>query len=118
MEGYNGYAPMGYYAEAPDAPGYAETREMPGYGAYEPLAENYPGMAGYGAYGQEYSGYMRETEPAFNAGCPMPSNVHGFGETDGYEGYVRPSTVNPMCGQITPQPGQEAAPPESFRPLW
>ena len=120
VEGYGGYGPMGYYADSREADGgsmgyYAMTPEMPGYP---------PGVAGYGAYGQDYSGYVRETDPAFNAGCPMPTNVHGFGEPimqnmpNMMEGYVKPSTVNPMCGQFTPQPGQEAAPPDTFKPLW
>jgi hypothetical protein len=125
MEGYNGYGQMGYYAEAPHMEGYgqyAEAREMPGYANYEPLAENYPGMGGYGAYGsgygEGYSGYVRETEPRYNAGCPMPTNVHGFGEVDAVDGYVRPSTVNPTCGQFTPQPRHASEVPDSFKPLW
>jgi len=109
VEGYGGYGPMGYYAETP---------EMPGYSRYEPMAEAYPGVDGYGAYGREYGGYVRETDPPFNPGCPMPTNVHGLGEQDVFEGYVNPSTVNPMCGQFTPQPGQEAATPDTFKPLW
>jgi hypothetical protein len=127
--GYYGHygQPTGYYAEAPDAQGYqgygpvgyyAEAPEMPGYAQYEPMAEAYPEMAGYGASGQEYAGYVRETDPAFNPGCPMPTNVHGFGDPNMVEGYVKPSTVNPMCGQFTPQPGQEAATPDTFKPLW
>jgi hypothetical protein len=131
MEGYNGHSPMGYYAEAPgyaqyaESPGYAqyaEAREMPGYAQYEPLAENYSEMGGYGAYGagygEDYSGYVRETEPRYNAGCPMPTNVHGFGEADTVGGYVRPSTVNPTCGQFTPQPRQSSEMPDGFKPLW
>jgi len=123
-----GYGPMGYYAETPEMPGYgpmgyyAETPEMPGYPRYEPMADAYPEVAGYGAYGQDYAGYVRQADPAFNAGCPMPTNVHGFGEPTNmpnmFEGYVTPSTVNPMCGQFTPQPGQEAPPPDTFKPLW
>jgi hypothetical protein len=134
-----GYGPMGYYAETPETPGYgpmgyyAETPETPGYGPmgyyaetpgdprYEPMAAAYPEVDGYGAYGQDYAGYVRETRPAFNAGCPMPTNVHGYGEPNMQnmvEGYVKPTTVNPMCGQFTPQPGQEAAPPDTFKPLW
>src|SRR5262252_213392 len=122
MEGYNGYAPMGYYAEAPGAPGYAqyaEAREMPGYAQYEPLAESHSEMGAYGAYGagygEDYSGYVRETEPRYNAGCPMPTNVHGFGDVDMVDGYVRPSTVNPTCGQFTPKPGRGAEVPDGFK---
>jgi len=125
MEGYNGYAPMGYYAETPSAPGYAqyaETHEMPGYSQYEPLAENYSDMGAYGAYGagygEDYSGYVREREPRYNAGCPMPTNVHGFGDVDMVDGYVRPSTVNPTCGQFTPPPRRGAEVPDGFKPLW
>jgi hypothetical protein len=127
--GYYGYYghPAGYYAEAPDVEGYegygpvgyyAETPEMPGYPRYEPMAEAYPNVAGYGAYGREYDGYVRETRPTYNPGCPMPTNVHGFGEAEMFEGYVNPSSVNPTCGQFTPQPGQESAPPDNFKPLW
>jgi hypothetical protein len=131
MEGCNNCAPMGYYAEAPgyaqyaEAPGYAqyaEAREMPGYAQYEPLAENYSEMGDYGAYGadygESYAGYVRETEPRYNAGCPMPTNVHGFSEVDAVDGYVRPSTVNPTCGQFTPQPRQSSVIPDGFKPLW
>jgi hypothetical protein len=122
MEGYYGHAPMGYYAEAPEYGEYAETHEMPGYSEYAPLAENYSEMGDYGAngegYGEDYSGYVRETAPRYNAGCPMPTNVHGFSEVDGVGGYVRPSTVNPTCGQFTPAPGQSSAIPDGFKPLW
>jgi hypothetical protein len=131
MEGYNGYAPRGYYAESPaqaqyaEAPGYAqyaEAGEMPGYANYEPLAETYSQMGDYGAYGAEYgedySGYVRETEPRYNAGCPMPTNVHGYGDVQAVDGYVRPSTVNPTCGQFTPQPKQSSVVPDGFKPLW
>jgi hypothetical protein len=125
MEGYYGYAPMGYYAESPDVSGYAqyaEAGEMPGYAHYEPLAEDYSAAPGYGAYGagygEDYSGYVRETEPRYNAGCPMPTNVHGFSDVDMVDGYVRPSTVNPTCGQITPAPRRGAEVPDGFKPLW
>jgi hypothetical protein len=122
-----GYGSMGYYADTPEAPGYSSMgyyANPPGDPRYEPMADASPEVDGYGAYGQGYSGYVRETHPAFNAGCPMPTNVHGFGEPNMqnmpnmFEGYVKPSTVNPMCGQFTPQPGQEAAPPDTFKPLW
>jgi len=113
MEGYYGYTPMGYYAEGHEAPGYSQ---------YAPLAENHPEMGGYGAYGagygEGYAGYVRETEPRYNAGCPMPTNVHGFGESGAVDGYVRPSTVNPTCDHLTPQPGQHGGLPDSFKPLW
>jgi hypothetical protein len=93
---------------------YGESQEMPGYAEYDPMAMQ-PGMADYGA---GYNGYVRETRPRFNPGCPMPTNVQGFGEAETFQGYVKPSTVNPACGQFTPQPGQEAATPDNFKPLW
>jgi len=105
MEGY-GYGPVGYYAETPAHP------------QYEPMAEAYPEKEGYGDCGQGYAGYVRQTEPAFNAGCPMPTNVHGYGETETVEGYVKPTTVNPACDHFTPQPGQRAPIPDNFKPLW
>ena len=131
MGGYGYYGqPMGYYADTPDMDGYGGYGQMgyyadpPGDPRYEQMADASPEVDGYGAYGQGYSGYVREIDPAFNAGCPMPTNVHGFGEPNMqnmpnmFEGYVKPSTVNPMCGQFTPQPGQEAAAPDTFKPLW
>jgi hypothetical protein len=142
VNGYGGYGSMGYYANTPEMPGYgqmgyyADPQEIPGYGQtgyyadppgdprYEQMAAANPDVDGYGAYGQGYAGYVREADPAFNAGCPMPTNVHGYGDPNMqnmpnmFEGYVKPSTVNPMCGQFTPQPGQEAAAPDTFKPLW
>jgi len=101
------YEPMGWYGQAP---------EMNGYGEYEPLAEEYPGMAYYGE--PDLSGYVRETEPTFNASCGCPTNIHGFGEEPGMEGYVAPTTVNATCDQFTPQPGSRGPEPETFKPLW
>lgn len=102
-----GYAPLGWYGGVP---------EMVGYGDYEPVAEAYPE---YGYYGEpNVEGYVRETPSVFNAGCPLPTNVHGFSETAPLEGYVQPSTVNASCGTYTPQPGPEASVPETFKPLW
>ena len=96
---------------------------MVGYGEYEPLS-GYPG--GFGYYAEpEMSGYVRQTDaPPYNPGCPMPTNVAGFGEPeqfsegDPFAGYQRPSTVNPSCGQFTPQPGVSDFVPETFKPLW
>jgi hypothetical protein len=61
---------------------------------------------------------VRETEPPFNAGCPLPTNVAGFGESEDLAGYIRPTTVNAACGQFTGQPGQPPSVPETFKPLW
>ena len=116
----NGYAePVEYYAEEyPGAAGYAygQMPEMVGYGEYEPLSEDYPGMAYYGE--PEMSGYVRQGPPAYNPGCPMPTNVAGFGENTPLEGYVKPGTVNPACEQFVPQPGPTPVVPDTFRPLW
>jgi len=106
--------PMGYYGEYEPVGYYGEAQEMPGYAEYDPTMAQ-PGMA---EYGGGYDGYVRETQPRYNAGCPMPTNVHGMGEAETFQGYVRPSTVNPTCGQFTPQPGQEPQPPDNFKPLW
>jgi hypothetical protein len=90
-----GYAePIEYYAE--DMPmagyGYAQMPEMVGYSEYEPLAEDYPGMSCYGE--PDMSGYVRETRrPTYNPGCPIPTNVAGYGEAAPLEGYVRPAPV-------------------------
>ena len=60
----------------------------------------------------------------------MPTNVAGFAESEPYAeaeayseaeplaAYERPRTVNPSCGQFTPQPGGTASLPETFKPLW
>jgi len=135
-----GYGPVGYYAEDPYLSqqypyaavdpysyGYYAEPEYP-YGEYEPL-EGYgqmPEMVGYDQYEplQEYypepgtSGYVRQSPPSFNAGCPIPTNVSGFGEEEPLQGYVRPSTVNASCGQINLQPAAEPSMPETFKPLW
>jgi hypothetical protein len=109
-EMYGQYEPVGYYGEEPYL-----SEEMP-YGETEP----------YGYYGEspeiygepEMDGYVREMEPAFNAGCPLPTNVSGFGEAEPLEGYVRPATVNASCDGFTAQPGTATSVPETFRPLW
>jgi len=139
--GYGEYEPVGYYGEEPmygeadpygyygeppefgrcgepdpygeyEPVGYAEMPEMVGYGEYEPLAEEYPG------YGEpDYAGYVRDVPSPFNAGCPLPTNVAGFGEVP-LEGYVRPADVGPTCERFTPQPGPTPSVPDTFRPLW
>jgi hypothetical protein len=108
--------PMGYYGEDPNQPMgyYGQAPEMVGYGEPD-FAEEYPGVAYYGE--PEYAGYVRETEAAYNAGCPLPTNVNGYEDGD-FAGYARPATVNPSCDQITPQPGSTPSAPETFKPLW
>jgi hypothetical protein len=121
--------PVGYYAEEQPVGEYAQAPEMVGYHEYEPLSEN-PESTGYYAE-PEVAGYVRETaEQPFNPGCPMPTNVAGFAESDPYAeaepyseaeplaAYERPRTVNPSCGQFTPQPGTTESLPETFKPLW
>src|SRR5712691_3071511 len=99
------YGPMGWYGQP----------EVEGYGQYEPVVQ-YPGMGYYAA--PDFSGYVRDVRPAFNAGCPMPTNVAGFGEPENFEGYVQPATVNATCDRFTAQPGTTPGEPETFRPLW
>jgi hypothetical protein len=140
---YGGVDPYnyGYYAEPPEMYGQYE----PGYGQYEPvghyaeepylaedpyLSEEYPygEVDPYGYYGEapemygwgepEISGYTRDLPPSFNAGCPLPTNVSGFGETEPLQGYVQPAEVSPSCSGFTPQPGPTASVPETFKPLW
>lgn len=123
--------PFGYYGEDPYAAmgeyepvaGCGEMPEMVGYGydgggydEYEPLGEEYPGVADFGA--QEVAGYVRDVPPAFNAGCPMPTNVAGLGEAESFAGYIRPTDVNASCQQFTPQAGGAPSLPDTFRPLW
>jgi hypothetical protein len=89
--------------------------EMPGYAEYA-QQQGYPGVAYYGD--PYFSGYVRSGRPAFNAGCPMPTNVGGLAEAEPLEGYVRPSSVNATCEQITPQPSTGSFTSDLFKPLW
>lgn len=111
--GYYGedpYSQVGYYGQAPEMVGYGEDI---GYG------EEYPNV---GYYGEpefaDYSGYVRDTAPVYNPGCPLPTNVAGYDGLEGFDGYARPSTVNPTCDQMTAQPGASPSPPDTFKPLW
>jgi hypothetical protein len=117
LEAY-GQAPFGHFAQPdvyPTMGHYGEMPEMPGYAEYE-SQQAYPGVS---YYGDPYlAGYVRETPPTWNAGCPMPTNVAGFSEAEPLEGYVKPSTVNASCEQMTPQPGPAPSTPDNFRPLW
>ena len=105
--------PMGWYADAPDISGYAD----------DPLSD-YPEGVGY--YAQPgMAGYVRQTAtPSYNPGCPIPTNVAGYGEQeqfsdgDPFSGYQRPKSVNASCEQFTPQPGVSDFVPETFKPLW
>jgi len=109
---------MGYYGQADPSSGYyGEMPEMPGYAGYAQAPD--PGVS---YYGDPYlAGYVRQARPAYNPGCPMPTNVAGYAEAEpleGYDGYVKPSTVNAGCEQVTPQPGPAPGAPDSFRALW
>jgi hypothetical protein len=128
--GYAEPPEMGYYGEDPYGEAepygyYAEPPEMGYYGEPEPYGEM-PEMVGYGYgedpyahYGEpEFSGYVRDVPSQYNAGCPLPTNVAGFGETPPLEGYIRPAEVSPNCERFTPQPGPTPSVPETFRPLW
>ncbi len=122
--GYYGdqYEPVGYYADESPMGWYGDSPDMAGYGDFEPLSEYADEMSYYGE--PEMAGYVRETAPVFNPGCPIPTNVAGYGEgeqfaaDDPFAGYQRPMTVNPSCGQFTAQPGVSDSVPETFRPLW
>jgi hypothetical protein len=127
--GYDQVDPVGYYAEEPPLGepdplgGDASMPEMVGYGepefadySEEPLAEEYPGMGDYGE--PDVAGYVREEAPAYNPGCPLPTNVAGFEEADQLSGYVRPAEVGPTCTQFTPPPASKGSVPEAFKPLW
>jgi hypothetical protein len=118
---YEEYGPMG---ETDPFGAYGVMPEMVGYGEHEPLAEGYPGYGHYHGYGEpEFGGYVRDVPPTFNAGCPLPTNVAGFGEyeygeSEPFAGYVKPGEVSPRCDTFTPQPGPTPSVPETFRPLW
>jgi hypothetical protein len=112
--------PIEYYAEETPMAGYGFAEpEMVGYSEYEPLSEDYPGMSWYGE--PELAGYVRQARPAYNPGCPLPTNVAGYAEYDEsspLEGYVRPRSVSPSCDNFVAQPGVSSAVPDTFRPLW
>jgi hypothetical protein len=123
------YGPPPGYAQAPEMAGYGDPYGDPygdayagdqyadaeTYGDGEDFADEYPGVADYAD--NDMSGYVRETPPPFNAGCPMPTNV-GMGDADAFAGYVAPSGVNATCQEFTAQPGSPASVPDTFRPLW
>ena len=99
--------PYGYYGQVP---------EMVGYGEYEPMGEEYPSMGYYGE--PDMAGYVRDMPPSFNAGCPLPTNVAGFGEAERFAGYMKPAHVSPTCQQFTAPPSTSGPLPDTFRPLW
>jgi hypothetical protein len=114
--GYGDYGEMDWYGETPEMYGYD------GYGEYEtPIAE-YPEMGSYAE--TDMSGYVRETDPAFNARCGCAANVSGYdeapewGEGPDLQGYVQPGTVNATCEKFAPQPSSPPAMPETLKPLW
>jgi hypothetical protein len=122
---YGDYAeddPYGFYAEDDPYGEYADDdlAEADEYGAF---AEAGPEMVGYGEdelgeYDPSLGAYVRDMDPAFNAGCPMPTNLAAYGEADDYAGYVRPGTVNARVQSFTPQPGATPGVPPTFAPLW
>lgn len=107
------YEPMAAYGEMPEMVGYGYA-DADGYGEQE-FAEEYPGVAGYDE--TEMGGYVRDVPPAFNAGCPMPTNT-GVGEAEPFAGYTRPTEVSPSCPSFTPQPESSGSIPDTLRPLW
>jgi len=143
MQGYAGYGHPGY-----GHPGYGEPVEGYGHPYGNPYGNPYadpygdPYSQSYGEscgepegmggdefsddsndYGeQEMGGYVRDMPPAFNAGCPMPTNVGmgnvGMGDADTFAGYVRPSDVSPSCREFTPASKSTATLPETLKPLW
>jgi hypothetical protein len=71
-----------------------------------------------GYYGEPpLAGYVRPGR-RFNPGCPMPTNVSGYGGPEHLDGYVRPRTVNAKCENFKPQPETTGELPETFRPIW
>jgi hypothetical protein len=96
----------------------------PVYG--EPMyGEPYADIADYGAGGEmvgygldpTLGGYVRDVPSPFNAGCPLPTNVSGVGEVEGFEGYEKPRHVSPTVTAFTAADVPMSM-PEAFRPLW
>jgi hypothetical protein len=108
--------PVGNYPQGPPSYGhYGQAPEMVGYG--EPEQQYAGDYSGVGYYGEpDYSGYVHAGAGNYNAGCPVPTNVHGH--DDDFSGYSRPGTVNASCNQITEQPGSAPGAPDTFKPLW
>jgi hypothetical protein len=118
------FEPVGYYADEWPMGWYADSSDMSGYADYEPPLSDYPQGVGYYAEPQ-MAGYVRQTAtPSYNPGCPIPTNVAGYGgqeqfsDGDPLSGYQRPKSVNASCEQFTPQPGVRDFVPETFKPLW
>jgi hypothetical protein len=113
-EPYGEYAedPFSAYAEQPFA-GYAED-------PYGEAGDGYGMMPEMVGYGEEppaaMGGYVPDVPSPFNAGCPLPTNVNGFGEPP-LEGYQRPRHVSPRVTAFRPADAP-ASSPEAFRPLW
>jgi hypothetical protein len=118
----------GYYSQ-PEAVGYYADERLYGYYGDPYNPNEHIGYYGYGADPVEFpgvesyadaplEGYVRDQPSHFNAGCPMPSNVSGYGDAEHLEGYIRPAEVSPSCAQLTPQPGGTPSVPETFRALW
>jgi hypothetical protein len=75
-------------------------------------------MVGYGEdpLGEGMDGYVRDVPSPFNAGCPLPTNVSGFGEPP-LEGYMAPRQVSPSVTAFKAA-DMPISTPETFRPLW
>jgi hypothetical protein len=122
--GYYGdqHEPIGYYADEWPMGWYGDSPDLAGYGDYQPFSDYGDEMSYYAQ--PEMAGYVRQTAPVFNPGCPIPTNVAGYSEgeqfaaEEPFAGYQRPMTVNASCGQFTPQPGVSDSMPDTFRPLW
>jgi hypothetical protein len=122
--GYYGdqHEPIGYYADEWPMGWYGDSPDLAGYGDYQPFSDYGDEMSYYAQ--PEMAGYVRQTAPVFNPGCPIPTNVAGYNEgeqfaaEEPFAGYQRPMTVNASCGQFTPQPGVSDSMPDTFRPLW
>lgn len=88
---------MGYYAEAPELMGYGETAPEFGYFAEDPYA---------------IQGYVRDTGSGFNPRVVPLENINGF------EGYVRPKSINPTAEVVTPAEAVSQPSGQWFKPLW
>ncbi len=120
-EGYGETDAYGDYGLAPQGDitmPYPPRRPRPQGGRVSGLDQTYidPSVQGYAD--PEMAGFVRDGEPRFNAGCPMPTNVAGYEEAAPLEGYVAPRGVSPSCGNLSPGPMPSGSEPETFRPLW
>ena len=86
---------MGYYAEEQPMGGYGQPPEMVGLRRIRTPLANTPEAIGYYAEPEISVTSVKRPQPPFNPGCPMPTNVAGFGDRTFSEADRSPATNGP-----------------------